>query len=180
MSYAELQVTTHFSFLRGVSSAEELFTAAANLGITALGVVDRNSVAGMVRAWEAAKTTGVRLVAGCRLDLTSGESLLVYPQDRAGWSRLTRLLSASRALEPVDGRWQGKGTCAIGWDDVAAWSEGLIAALVTDDPPSGGTGAGPGARDLRRSRPMRRSATGAGRAMSPASTRSSGWRAPPG
>ena len=62
MSYAELQVTTHFSFLRGVSSPDELFAAAALLGIPALGVTDRNSLAGMVRAHEAAKTTGVHSI----------------------------------------------------------------------------------------------------------------------
>lgn len=62
MSYAELQVTTHFSFLRGASSPEELFSAAALLGIKALAIVDRHSVAGMVRAHEAAKVTGVRLI----------------------------------------------------------------------------------------------------------------------
>ncbi|HEV2748450.1 MAG TPA: error-prone DNA polymerase [Allosphingosinicella sp.] len=132
MTYTELQVTTHFSFLRGVSSAEELFTAAAHLGIEALGIVDRNSVAGMVRCWEAAKATGVRLVPGCRLDLVSGESLLVYPQDRPAWSRLTRLLSASRPLQRVDDKWLGKSECRIGWDDVAAHAEGMIAALVAD------------------------------------------------
>ena len=71
MSYAELQVTSHFSFLRGASSAEELFATAALLGIPALGITDRNSLAGIVRAHEAAKVTGVRLVVGCRLDLTT-------------------------------------------------------------------------------------------------------------
>ncbi|AEH82135.1 hypothetical protein JOH52_005994 [Sinorhizobium meliloti] len=50
MRYAELQVTTHFSFLRGASSAEELFATAKLMGIEALGVVDRNSLAGIVRA----------------------------------------------------------------------------------------------------------------------------------
>ena len=89
MRYAELQVTTHVSFLRGASSADELFAAAVALGIDALGVVDRNSLAGIVRAWEAAKTTGVRLVVGCRLDLTDGMSVLVYPMDRPAYSRLT-------------------------------------------------------------------------------------------
>ena len=53
MTYTELQVTSHFSFLRGASSPEELFAAAALLGLPALGVVDRNSVAGQVRAWDA-------------------------------------------------------------------------------------------------------------------------------
>jgi error-prone DNA polymerase len=96
MTYAELQVTTHFSFLRGASSAEELFAQAAVLGIPALGIVDRNSVAGIVRAYEAAKATGVRLVVGCRLDLEEGTSLLVYPTDRAAYSRLCRLLSIGK------------------------------------------------------------------------------------
>ena len=70
--YAELQVTSQFSFLRGASSAEELFTRAAVLGIEALAIVDRNSLAGIVRAHEAAQATGVRLIVGCRLDLADG------------------------------------------------------------------------------------------------------------
>ena len=132
MSYAELQVTTHYSFLRGASHPEELFTAAANLELGALGIVDRNSVAGMVRCWLASKATKVRLLPGCRLDLSSGESLLVYPQDRAAWSRLTRLLSSSRPQEKVQGKWLGKSECVISWEDVAAHSQGMIAALVSD------------------------------------------------
>jgi error-prone DNA polymerase len=59
--YAELQVTSHFSFLRGASSCEELFATAAIMRIEALALVDRNSLAGVVRAHQAAKTTGVRL-----------------------------------------------------------------------------------------------------------------------
>ena len=97
MKYAELQVTSHFSFLRGASSAEELFAAAALLGIDALGIVDRNSLAGIVRAHEAAKVTGVRLIVGCRLDLQDFPSVLVYPTDRASYSRLCRLLSIGKA-----------------------------------------------------------------------------------
>jgi hypothetical protein len=72
--YAELQVTSHFSFLRGASSCEELFVQAYQLGIQALAVVDRNSLAGIVRAHQAAKETGVRLIVGCRLDLDDGMS----------------------------------------------------------------------------------------------------------
>ena len=127
MTYVELQTTTHFSFLRGASGADELFAAAAILGLPALGVVDRNSVAGIVRAWEAAKTTGVRLVAGCRLDLADSTSLLVYPTDRPAWSRLTRLLSIGKARA-------GKGKCELHWGDVEAWSEGLLAIHLPDDP----------------------------------------------
>ena len=90
MTYVELQVTSHFSFLRGAASPEELFSAAALLGYPALGVTDRNSVGGLVRALRGSRETGVRLVAGCRLDLMDGPSLLVWPEDRASWSRLTR------------------------------------------------------------------------------------------
>src|SRR3546814_10251917 len=94
--YAELQVTSHFSFLRGASSCEELFSQAALAGIEALAVVDRNSLAGIVRAHQAAKTTGVRLIVGCRLDLVDGASMLVYPTDRSAYSRLCRLLSLGK------------------------------------------------------------------------------------
>ncbi|MGI4799504.1 MAG: PHP domain-containing protein, partial [Janthinobacterium lividum] len=87
MAYAELQVTTNYSFLRGASHPEELFAQAAAYGLSALGVVDHNSVAGIVRAWEAARTTQIRLVAGCRLSLRDGTVLLAYPTDRPAWSR---------------------------------------------------------------------------------------------
>ena len=127
MSYAELQVTTHFSFLRGVSSAEALFSAAAVLGIDALGVVDRNSLAGIVRANEAAKVTGVRLIVGSRLDLQDFPSLLVYPTDRMAYARLCRLLTVGKERA-------GKGKCALFFRDVAEWQEGLLAILVTKDP----------------------------------------------
>ena len=123
--YAELQVTTHFSFLRGASSCEELFAEAANLGILALGIVDRNSLAGIVRAYEASRTTGVRLIIGCRLDLTGGMSVLVYPTDLAAYGRLCRLLSLGKKRG-------GKAKCILGWDDLVAYGEGLIAILIPD------------------------------------------------
>ena len=101
--YAELQVTTHFSFLRGASSCEELFAQAAALGIEALAVTDRTSLAGIVRAHEAAKAAGVRLITGCRLDLKDGTALLVYPTDRAAYGRLCRLLTLERTFwRPID------------------------------------------------------------------------------
>ena len=126
MRYAELQVTTHFSFLRGASSADELFATAAALGIEALGVVDRNSLAGIVRAWEAARATGIRLVVGCRLDLTDGMSILVYPMGRSAYSRLTRLLSLGKSRG-------GKGNCLIDFADVAEHAAGMIGVLVPDE-----------------------------------------------
>jgi error-prone DNA polymerase len=128
MTYVELQVATHFSFLRGVSSAEDLFAAAALLGYPALGIADRNSVGGLVKALGASEATGVRLVAGCRLDLMDGCSLLVWPEDRAAWSRLTRLLTIGKSR--IDRKKGEKGQCFLHWEDIAAWSDGLVAALV--------------------------------------------------
>ena len=125
-AYAELQVTSHFSFLRGASSCEELFATAAILGIEALAVVDRNSLAGIVRAYEAAKITGVRLVVGCRLDLRDGESVLVYPTDRPAYSRLCRLLSLGKKRA-------GKAKCDLAWTDLVAYGEGLITVLVPNE-----------------------------------------------
>jgi error-prone DNA polymerase len=125
-AYFELQATSHFSFLRGASSCEELFEHAAVLGLKGLAIVDRNSLAGIVRAHDAAKATGIRPVVGCRLDLVDGMSLLVYPTDRQGYSRLCRLLSVGKKRG-------GKAKCILDWNDLVDWSEGLLAALVPDE-----------------------------------------------
>src|SRR4051812_50180386 len=87
--YTELHAATHFSFLRGVSGAEELFAAAKLLGYEALGITDRNSIGGLVKALRASEETGVRLVAGCPLDLMGGNALPGWPGDPAGRSRPT-------------------------------------------------------------------------------------------
>ena len=126
-SYVELQVTSHFSFLRGASSPEELLAAAALLGHSALGIADRGSVAGIVRGWGGQKATGVRMIAGARVDLTDGRAMLLYPMTRPAWSRLTRLLSVGKARG-------GKGFCILDWADVAAHVEGVIAILLPDMP----------------------------------------------
>ncbi len=124
-TYVELQVTSHFSFLRGASSPEEVFAAAALMGHSALGLCDRGSVAGMVRGLSGQEATGVRLIPGARIDLRDDRSLLLYPKDRAAWSRLTRLLSLGKARG-------GKGNCWLDWPDVTAWAEGLVAILLPD------------------------------------------------
>ncbi|WP_053324042.1 error-prone DNA polymerase, partial [Komagataeibacter europaeus] len=123
--YAELQVTTYFSFLRGASSPTELFEQAKTLGIEALGICDRNSLAGMVQAHVAAKETGIRLVVGCRLDLADFAPVLVYPTDRAAYGRLCRLLSLGKARV-------GKGKCRLLWEDLVAWGEGFLIILLPD------------------------------------------------
>ncbi len=124
--YAELQATSHFSFLRGASSPEDLFSQAALCGIEALAVCDRSSLAGIVRAHQASKATGVRAVVGCRLDLTDGTALLVYPTDRTAYGRLCRLLTLGKGRA-------GKAACDLDWEDVESWSEGLLAMLVPDE-----------------------------------------------
>ena len=121
--YAELQVTTNFSFLRGASHAEELVAQAKVLGLSAIAVTDRNTLAGVVRAHVAAKDAekigGLRVVIGARLDLEDAPSLLVYPKDRAAYGRLCRLLSLGQ------GRAE-KGKCILRLADVAAHAEGQI------------------------------------------------------
>ncbi|MEA2737436.1 MAG: error-prone polymerase, partial [Acetobacteraceae bacterium] len=123
--YTELQVTTNYSFLRGASHIEELMARAAVLGMQALAVTDRNSLAGIVRAHQRAREAGIRLIVGCRLDLADGPSVLIYPTDRAAYSRLTRLLTVGKERA-------GKGKCTLHWPDLAAAAEGLIAILCTD------------------------------------------------
>ena len=117
--YAELQVTTNFSFLRGASHADELVGRAAALGLAAIGIADRNTLAGVVRAHVAARQAGMRLLVGARLDLTDGPSLLCYPRDRAAYGRLCRLLTLGQ-------RRTVKGGCVIALDDVIDHGQGQV------------------------------------------------------
>ena len=93
MKYSELQVTTNFSFLRGASHPEEYVEQAAAYGYASIGITDRNSLAGIVRAHVAARSSGIRLIPGCRLDLLDGPSLLAYPTNIDGYSQLSGLLT---------------------------------------------------------------------------------------
>ena len=93
MSYAELQVTSNFSFRLGGSHPEELVDTAADLGYQAIALTDRNTFAGVVRAYVVAKERDIKFIPGVRLDLIDGPSLLAYPTDRAAYSRLSNLLT---------------------------------------------------------------------------------------
>ena len=124
--YAELQVTTNFSFLRGASHPQELVAMAKGLGLAAIGVADRNSLAGVVRAHVAAKAHDMRLLVGARLDLTDGPSLLCYPEDRAAYGRLCRLLTLGQ-------RRTEKGNCEIGLEDVYAHAAGQVFIALPPD-----------------------------------------------
>src|ERR1700731_3638906 len=126
--YAELQVTTNFSFLRGAAHPDELVVTAAALGHQAIAITDRNSFAGIVRAHHAAKEVGIRLVVGCRLDLRDGTSLLTFPEDRTAYGRLTRLLTLGKRRAP-------KGECHLDYTDVVAYGDGQIVVVV---PPENG------------------------------------------
>ena len=129
-AYAELQAVSNFSFLRGASHAEELVGRAAALGLAAIGIADRNTLAGAVRAHVAAKAADLGLLTGARLDLASegacGLSLLCYPRDRAAYGRLCRLLTLGQ-------RRTTKGSCVLHGDDVTAHAEGQVLIALPPD-----------------------------------------------
>jgi error-prone DNA polymerase len=123
MAYAELLCASAFSFLEGASPPETLVHAAAALGYGAIGIADTNTVAGVVRAHVAARDAKIRLAVGCRLVLRDAPDLLCYPQNRAGWGRLCRLLTLGK------GRAQ-KGECVLYFTDVLAHAEALVFIAV--------------------------------------------------
>ncbi|MCC6360855.1 MAG: DNA polymerase III subunit alpha [Phycisphaerales bacterium] len=113
VAYAELAVTTNFTFLTGASHPEEYVEQAAALGLSAIGVADCNTLAGVVRAHIAAKDLGLRLCVGARLRFMDAPwlSLIVYPTDRASYGRLCELLTLGRRRAP-------KGECHLLLGDV--------------------------------------------------------------
>ncbi|WP_428378001.1 error-prone DNA polymerase [Lichenicoccus sp.] len=125
--YVELQVTSNYSFLRGASHVEELFVQARDLGLQAIAITDHNTLAGIARAHARAEEVGIRLIVGCRLDLSDGLPVLAYPMDRASYGRLCRLLTLGKGRT-------GKGGCDLGWKDLAAHGEGLLLVLLPDAP----------------------------------------------
>ena len=117
--YAELEVTTNFSFLRSASHPAEMAKTAAALGHAAVAVADRNTLAGVVRAHQAAKQAGIKFVVGARLDLQDAPSLLCFPTDRAAYGQLSKLITLGR-------RRAAKGDCKIYLEDVFAHSGGQL------------------------------------------------------
>ena len=131
MDFAELDCLTHYSFLEGASYPAELVREARRLGLAALGVADRNSLAGIVRAWQAGTQERLPVLTGCRLRFIDGTELIVYARDRAAYGRLCRLLSIGKAeigreTEVVSGKRIAKGDCVLAFEQAVALGEGLI------------------------------------------------------
>src|SRR5437660_1359207 len=116
--YVELGVASPFSFLRGASDAIELMLTALELGMDAIGIADRNTLAGVVRMHSAATEAGLKPLIGCRLDIANASSVLAYPIDREGYGRLSRLLSLGKMRAE-------KGECELSLSDVAEHQQGI-------------------------------------------------------
>ena len=122
--YAELQTTTNFGFLRGASQPGELVLTARALGMAAIGIADRNTLAGVVRAWSRGKAVGQRVLAGSRLVFADDTpEIVIYPTDREAWGRLTRLLTLGQ-------RRSKKGECHLVAHDLEVHAEGQLMLVV--------------------------------------------------
>jgi error-prone DNA polymerase len=125
--YAELAVTTNFSFLRGASYPQEMVAAADALGLNAIGIADRNSFAGVVRAYgEWKKRKNLKLIVGTRLVTTDGFEVLTYPTDREAYGRLCQLLTKGNLKAT-------KGECHLTFEEILAASDGQV--LIALPPP---------------------------------------------
>ena len=134
-SYAELQVTSNYSFLRGGSHAQEYIGQAIALGLRAIAIADRNTLGGVVRAHGAildATPEGgappIQLVIGSRLATQDGFSLLAYPLDLKGYGQLTRLLTAGNLRTE-------KGQCELYRNDLWQHADNVLAIVVPPDHP---------------------------------------------
>jgi error-prone DNA polymerase len=121
-AYAELAITSNFTFLTGASHPDELVQRAAELGHMAAAIADTNTLAGVVRAHVAAKEIGIPLAIGSRLRFSDPDGLevIVFPTGRASYARLCRLLTRGK-------RRAAKGECQLKLSDLLDDSEGLLA-----------------------------------------------------
>ena len=121
--YAELAITTNYTFLAGASHPEEFIERAAELGHTAAAITDTNTLAGVVRAHVAAKESGIPLAVGTRLMFEGGLAVLAFPTDRPAYSRLSRLLTLGKRRAP-------KGECHLVLHDLLDHHDGLLAVVM--------------------------------------------------
>lgn len=134
--FAELVAASHFSFLRGASHPADLIARAIELGLTGIGIADRNTVAGVVRAQlamrharAAAQEAGMpspalKFVPGARLVFVDGTpDIVAYPANRRGWGRLTRLLTTGNLRAQ-------KGDCILRLEDLIAFHDDLLLIVL--------------------------------------------------
>src|SRR5690349_14299822 len=126
--YAEIGVTSNFSFLRGASHPQEYVHQAGEYGLAAIGIADHNTLAGIVRAYAELKNPELKsvpkLLVGSRLVFIDGTpDILAYPRDRAAYGRLCRLLSRGKLAAE-------KGECHLRLAELAEFSEGLLLVLM--------------------------------------------------
>ena len=122
-AFAELHCLSNFTFLRGASHAEELVARAAKLGYAALAITDECSLAGIVRAHEAAKEHGLKLIVGTEITLDDGTKLVLLATDREGYGNLSALITAGR-------RRAVKGEYRLTRADLTAGMPGCVALWV--------------------------------------------------
>ena len=125
-TYAELAVTTNFSFLRGASHPGDFVEQALALEYAAIGIADRNTLAGVVRAYETWKKlkNPPRLLIGARLVFRDGTpDILAYPKDRKAYARLSRLISVGKLRAK-------KGACLLDLADLKEYRRGLLLIVM--------------------------------------------------
>ena len=127
MNYAELHCLSNFSFQRGASSAHELFDRAKRQGYAALAITDECTLAGIVRAWQAAKEIGLPLIVGSEMQIEDGAKLVLLVENLAGYQKLCKLITAARRRAP-------KGSYRLLREDFPDATEGLLALWVPTDP----------------------------------------------
>ena len=133
--FAELVAASNFSFLRGASHPADMVHRAAVLGMAGIGIADRNSVAGVVRAHMAWRdlggaASGFRLIVGARLCFADGTpDIIAYPATRAGWGRLTRLLT-------LGNRRADKGDCILHLDDLLGHCQDMMLIVMASGQPA--------------------------------------------
>jgi error-prone DNA polymerase len=127
LAFCELGIRSNFSFLEGAAKPEELVETAGEIGLSGIGIADRNTVAGVVRAYSMARTKNVAFRPGARLCFSDGTpDVLAYPRDRRGWGHLCRLISAGNL------RSEKKGVCTLHLTDLCDWQEGLLLVVMPE------------------------------------------------
>ncbi|HEX6613645.1 MAG TPA: PHP domain-containing protein, partial [Rhodanobacteraceae bacterium] len=127
-AYAELHCLSNFSFGRGASSARELLARAKACGYEALAITDECSLAGIVRAWEAARDTKMKLIIGAEIQLRDGPKLVLLCEDKAGYTALCRLITQGR-------RASAKGEYKLSRADLDSGMAGVLALWIPEEAP---------------------------------------------